>query len=268
MNTVLIAILLTAGAGLATAIGSLVAVFWREPGPRFMAATLGFSAGVMIHVSYVELLAGGMETLDGVATWPGGGFVLGHLAFFGGVLLMFAVDLLVSHIYIMESPGPAAGLPSAPEPASGARLRRASVLVAAGIAVHNFPEGMATFMATLKDVSLGGTLAVAIAIHNIPEGVAVAVPVYAVTRSAKKAFLWSLLSGVSEPVGAVMAWLVLAPFMGDAVLACTLCAVGGFMVYISFDELLPVAHSYGQEHVCVAGVVAGMVVMAASLSFR
>ncbi|MBI5598708.1 MAG: zinc transporter ZupT [Deltaproteobacteria bacterium] len=240
------AIALTTFAGLSTTIGSAIAVFYRNPGPRYMAFTLGFSAGVMVLVSFVELLQQGISIL---------GFTTAHAAFFLGIFLMLAIDMCLPHIYILESYGD-----------DGGRLKRASVLVALGIAIHNFPEGMVTFAGTLKSTDMGIALAVAVAIHNIPEGIAVAVPVYAATKSAAKAFKWSALSGVSEPVGAFLAAMVFMPFLTERLLGWILCMVAGFMVFISFDELLPVAHSYRQEHVAIIGVIAGMIVMAASLA--
>ncbi len=242
------AMVLTTIAGLSTTIGSLIAVFYKNPGPRYMAFTLGFSAGVMILVSFVELLQQGIASL---------GFSQAHLAFFIGILAMFIIDLMLPHTYILEEPI---------KPRGGKKLRRTAVLVALGIAIHNFPEGMVTFAGALNNMNTGIALAVAIAIHNIPEGIAVAVPVYSATGSAKKAFWWSFLSGVSEPVGALLAGLILMPFLNDIVLGWMLCLVAGFMVFISFDELLPVAHSYGEEHVAIVGVVSGMAVMALSLA--
>jgi ZIP family zinc transporter len=242
------AILLTAVAGLSTTIGSLIAVFYKEPGPRYMAFTLGFSAGVMVLVSFVELLQQGIVSL---------GFAQAHLAFFIGILVMFAIDVSLPHTYILEEPIQRKG--------SG-KMRKTALLVAVGIAIHNFPEGMVTFAGAMNNMNTGIALAVAIAIHNIPEGIAVSVPIYAATKSAKKAFWWSFLSGVSEPVGALLAGLVLMPFLTDTVLGWMLCLVAGFMVFISFDELLPVAHSYGEEHMAILGVVSGMAVMALSLA--
>ena len=238
------AILLTTIAGLSTTIGSVIAIFYRNPGPRYMAFTLGFSAGVMILVSFVELLGQGIVSI---------GFAWAHVAFFSGMFFMLVIDLIIPHVYILESYG------------EGGKLRKASVLVAVGIAIHNFPEGMVTFAGALKDVNVGIALAVAVAIHNIPEGIAVAVPVYAATKSPSKAFLWSFLSGISEPIGALIAGLILLPFLNGFVLGFMLPLVAGFMVFISLDELLPVAHSYAQEHIAIAGVIAGMAVMALSL---
>ena len=247
-GNVAIALVLTALAGLSTTIGSLLGLFVRKPGPRFMALTLGFSGGVMVLVSFVELLAGGIEAL---------GFGLAHIAFFAGMLGMFLIDILIPHEYMAER--------HHTEGRAEDTLLKTGLLVALGIGIHNFPEGMATFAATLQDVSLGAAIAVAVAIHNIPEGLAVSMPVYVATGSRRKAFLWSFLSGVAEPAGAAVAALVLLPFLNDAVLGLMLSAVAGIMVFISLDELVPAARSFGQEHFSILGVVTGMAVMAASL---
>jgi len=243
-----IALLLTAGAGLSTTLGSLLGLAVRKPSARFMGFTLGFSAGVMVLISFVELLQSGIESIGFVSA--SAGFLLGM----AGILL---IDVLVPHEYIGEREDP--------ESASTGRLKRTGLLVAFGIGIHNFPEGMATFVGTLRDVHLGVAIAVAIAIHNIPEGLAVSAPVYAATGSRGKAFMWSFLSGVSEPVGAALAALVLTPFLTEAVLGWVLVAVAGLMVAIALDELVPAAKSYGSEHTPIVGVIAGMAVMAISL---
>jgi len=129
----------------------------------------------------------------------------------------------------------------------------------------NFPEGMATFYSALVDVRLGIAIAVAIAIHNIPEGLAVSAPIYKATGSKKKAFLWSFLSGIAEPAGALFTAAFLLPFLNAQVLGMVLAAIAGVMVFISIDELVPVSRSYGFEHLPVLGFIAGMIVMAASL---
>jgi ZIP family zinc transporter len=131
--------------------------------------------------------------------------------------------------------------------------------------VHNFPEGMATFAAALKDPALGVSIAVAIAIHNIPEGIAVSVPIFYATGNRKKAFSWSFLSGLAEPVGAVIGYLILMPFLGETVFGVLFASVAGIMVFISFDELLPAAEEYGEHHIALYGLLAGMAIMAVSL---
>lgn len=248
-STIGFALLLSALAGLSTTLGSLLGIFVRKPGPRFMTLTLGFSGGVMILVSFVELLQGGIEAV---------GFGLAHLAFFGGMGTMFLVDFLIPHDYMAEHHRTEKG-------ARKDRLLKTGLFVALGIGIHNFPEGMATFAGALEDPALGVAIAIAIAIHNIPEGLAVSAPVYAATGSRAKAFWWSFLSGVAEPVGAGLAALVLMPFLNEAVLGFVLAAVAGIMVFISLDELVPVARSFGEEHLAIVGVVVGMAVMAFSL---
>jgi ZIP family zinc transporter len=248
-GNIAIALALTAVAGLSTTIGSLLGIFVRKPGPRFMALTLGFSGGVMVLVSFVELLAGGIEAV---------GFGLAHVAFFAGMLGMFLIDFLIPHEYMAEQHGTEEG------PATD-RLLKTGLLVALGIGIHNFPEGMATFAGAVQDVSLGVAIAIAIAIHNIPEGLAVSAPVYVATGSRSKAFLWSFLSGVAEPAGAAVAALLLLPFLNATVLGLMLSVVAGIMVFISLDELVPVARSFGYGHLSILGVVTGMAVMAASL---
>jgi ZIP family zinc transporter len=248
MSNIGIALLLTLGAGLSTTIGSVLGLAFKKPGPRFMGFTLGFSAGVMILVSFVELLQGSIDSI---------GFLSAHAGFFAGMAGIFLIDALIPHEYIGQN--------DYREDRSVNRLKRTGLLIAFGIGIHNFPEGMATFAGSLKDVNLGIAIAVAIAIHNIPEGLAVSAPVYAATNSRRKAFLWSFLSGISEPVGAALAALVLMPFLTSAVLGWILAAVAGIMVAIAIDELVPAAKTYGNPHTPILGVIAGMLVMAFSL---
>jgi ZIP family zinc transporter len=250
MNTrILYALALSAFAGLSTTIGSVIGIFVRKPGPRFLTFTLGFSAGVMILVSFVELLPRGIEEL---------GFLWGLVAFFGGMGVMFLIDALIPHSYKAETPADGAA-------GERGKLMRTGVLVALGIGIHNLPEGLAAFAGALKDPNLGLAIAVAIAIHNIPEGLAVSAPIYAATGSRSKAFWWSFLSGVAEPVGAGLAALILMPFLSSALLGAVLAAVAGIMVFISVDELVPASKRYGHDHLAIIGVIVGMVVMALSL---
>ena len=244
--TLLYALILTSIAGLSTTIGSLIAFLVKEPSKKFISLIMGFSAGVMILISFVELLNAGIEAST---------FLIGHIFFFLGMIFMLVIDIGISHKYEFEDK----------EKKSNNKLEKTSLLVMLGVFIHNFPEGMATFVGTLKSVELGIFLAVAIAIHNIPEGIAVAVPIYTATKNSKKAFFWSFISGVSEPIGALIAGLVLFPFINDFILGAVLAIVGGFMVYISLDELLPASRYSGFEHLSIIGIIIGMVVMALSL---
>jgi ZIP family zinc transporter len=248
MNGFWFAILLTTLAGLSTSLGALISLLIRAPGGLFMSLALGFSAGVMVLVSFVELLPQGVNGI---------GFLWAHAAFFGGMLAAYGIDVLVPHSFGAEEQE---GLHPHDK-----KLLRTGLFVALGLGIHNFPEGMATFVSTLANPKLGLALAVAIAIHNVPEGIAVAAPVYAATKSHAKAFVWSSLSGLAEPIGALLAAAVLLPFLNATVLAIVLAVVAGIMVYIALDELLPASREYGREHLSILGVLAGMVIMAASL---
>jgi ZIP family zinc transporter len=244
------AIIVSSLAAAATAGGSLVSLLVRRPGSGFMAFSLGFSAGVMMLVSFAEMLR---VSIDGIGYGPA------MIAFFAGMGVMFLVDVLVPHEFISEHKGA-----KVCDDEVNALLRT-GVLLAIGIGIHNLPEGMATFAGALKDRGLGVAVASAIALHNIPEGIAVAVPVYCATGSRRKALLWSSLSGVAELVGALLAAAVLMPFLTADVLNITLAAVAGLMTFISFDELIPGSYAYHREHMSVAGVVTGMALMAVSL---
>jgi ZIP family zinc transporter len=242
-------LLLSTLAGLSTLIGGALGLISSRPGPRFMAFTLGFSAGVMIHVSFVELLQAGVASL---------GFAPAHLAFFAGMAAMFLVDAAIPHDYFDAHDH------AGTNDHAGA-LMKTGLFVALGIGIHNFPEGMASFVGALQAPSLGISIAVAIGIHNIPEGLAVAAPVLAATGNRRKAFLWTFLSGIAEPIGAGVAALILLPFLSEAVLGYVLASVAGVMVFISLDELIPVSRSFGKEHLSILGVFVGMAVMALSL---
>ncbi len=213
-----------------------------------MNATLWFSAGVMVMVSFIELLPGSIESI---------GFAYAHFGFFIGIIVIFLIDFSIPHQW--------AGHQDFSKNQKNGKLLRMGVLVALGIGIHNFPEGMATFAGTLQDAKLGVAIAVAIAIHNIPEGLAVSAPVYAATKSRGKAFLWSFLSGLAEPVGAGVAAVFLLPFLTPTLLGWLLALVAGIMVFIAFDELVPTSRSYGQEHAAILGVVFGMAIMSLSL---
>lgn len=255
---------LTLLAGLATGVGSVLAFFSTSTNTRFLAGALGFSAGVMIYVSLVEIFVKARESLSAVAGETQG-YWLTTLAFFSGMLVIGVIDRLVPSYENPHEPRRVEEMEDPAEAQKKGRLLRMGLFSALAIGIHNFPEGLATFTGALQDPSLGLSIAVAIAIHNIPEGIAVSVPLYYATKSRQKAFGYSLLSGLAEPVGALAGYLVLLHFFNDLVFGFLFASVAGIMVFISLDELLPTAEEYGEHHVAIYGVVAGMAVMALSL---
>lgn len=255
---VLLAFLLTIAAGLSTGVGSAIALIAKKTNTNFLSVSLGFSAGVMIYVSFMEMLP---QSLSQLVDAFGGkqGTLYMMCALFGGMAFIAMIDFLIPK---RVNPHEMHGVEEMKKKVS---LKRTGIVVAMSIAIHNFPEGIATFTSALSGLDIAIPITIAIAIHNIPEGIAVAVPIYHSTGSRKKAFWFSFLSGLAEPFGALIAYLFLMHFWTPAINGFVLAAVSGIMIYISLDELLPSAEKYGKHHLSISGVVAGMVVMAASL---
>ena len=258
-NNILFALGLTLFAGLSTGIGSAIAVFAKKTNTKFLSTSLGFSAGVMIYVSFVEIFPQAQDLLiKSGSAFPE---LVTVVAFFVGIALIYAIDMMIPNA---ENPHEMHSV----EEMSGQKekeLKRMGIMMALAIGIHNFPEGMATFTSALVSPDIAIPIAIAIAIHNIPEGIAVSVPIYYATGSRKKAFWLSLSSGMAEPIGGLIGYFILLPFMSDFTLGLLMASVAGIMVFISVDELLPGAEKYGEHHFSIAGFVAGMAVMAISL---
>ncbi len=263
-STVLIAFGLTMFAGLSTGIGSAIAFFARRTNTALLSVSLGLSAGVMIYVSFVELFAEANKALVHELGESKGNWIT-VAAFFGGMLLIALVDKFVPAFENPHEIRKVEDLEDKKQAEGFRKLYRMGIMTALALAIHNFPEGLATFVSALKDIKLGIPIAVAIAIHNIPEGIAVSVPIYYATGNKKKAFFYSFLSGLAEPVGALVGYFLLMPYFNDVVFGILFASVGGIMVFISLDELLPSAREYGEHHLSIYGLVAGMMIMAVSL---
>lgn len=263
LSNVIFAFSLTLFAGLSTGIGSALSLLTKKTNTKFLSIALGFSAGVMIYVSFVEILIKAKNSLVIVLGVKGGNWATVG-GFFLGILVIAIIDRMIPE---MENPHAVHTV----EEMDGEsvehknKLMRMGVFTALAIAIHNFPEGLATFTAGLTDPKLAIPIAIAIAIHNIPEGIAVAVPVFYATGSRKKAFKLSFLSGLAEPIGALVGYLLFFRFFGEAMFGFIFASVAGIMVFISLDELLPTAREYGEHHLCIYGLVGGMAVMALSL---
>ena len=254
MYNFLFAFLLTFLAGISTLIGGLIAFLPKKPSGKFLCVSLGFSAGVMIYVSLVEIFFKARESLSN-ETGPFLGLFFSSLAFFCGIILIFLIDKFI---------------PSKTEDLNkknvkSKNLLKTGTIVAIAITIHNFPEGLATFISALKEPTIALPIFAAIAIHNIPEGIAVAVPILKASDSKKKAFLFCFFSGLAEPLGALIGYLLLIPIMSDLLLGIIFGIVAGIMIYISFDELLPSSKEYGSHSLSMLGLFLGMLTMSISL---
>jgi ZIP family zinc transporter len=243
-----------AAAALSTVLGSLFVIFSKEPSPRLLAFGLAFAGGAMVYVSLIEIFWKAEQGFAQVHD-PKTAYVYATLSFFAGALLLILLDRSI--------PNPHGAISSANGDQS--HIKRVGLLAAFAITAHNFPEGLATFLATLENPVVGIPLAAAIAIHNIPEGVSIAIPVYYATGSKKKALLATCLSALAEPVGALIGFAILAPFLTPSVFAIVFGMIAGAMVFLALDELLPTAKRYSKGHETVYGIVIGMAALAASL---
>jgi zinc transporter, ZIP family len=258
---ILYAFLLTLFAGLSTGIGGLLAFHKKASSKKFLTFALGFSAGVMIYVSFVEIFPKAIDSLSEV--YVGNlGYLYATIGFFVGILFIGLIDWIVPS---GENPHELPTITSSGVDFEKKKLMRMGLFSALAIAIHNFPEGLATFVAAMDNTKLGIGIAIAVAIHNIPEGIAVAVPIFQATGSKRKAFLYALLSGLAEPVGAIIGYFLIITLIGEVNFGFVFAFVAGIMVYISLDELLPTAEKYGEHHISIIGLILGFAVMAISL---
>ncbi len=261
-NNIGIAFSLTMLAGLTTAIGGAIAFITQKDNLKALSVGLGFSAGVMIFVSLVDIIPGAKDMLK--INFPNsfewlvfGGFIL-------GLIVSIAIDyFLPDHVDTQELLNPDS--PEEDNHYKHYKLKRAGMLTAIAICVHNFPEGMATFLTTTQNITLGVSVALAIAIHNIPEGIAVALPIYHVTGKKRYAMLYAAMSGITEPIGALVGMFVFGLFLPQIMVGFLMAAVAGIMTYISFDTLLPLAKEYGNWHLSILGIMSGILFIWLSL---
>jgi zinc transporter, ZIP family len=272
-ENLLLAIVLTLLAGLSTGLGAMLIFLAKKPKNSHLSFALGLSAGVMVYISLVELLPEAQhqiaETMsEKMAEWIAIG------SFFLGIAISAIIDRLIPDAQnphevrsaeLLEKVSGKSDKSGTPGSSMKGALMRTGTFTALAIGIHNFPEGFATFMGTLADPGFGVSIAFAVAVHNIPEGISVSVPIYFATKSRKQAFAYSFLSGMAEPVGALIGYLILRPFINNVLMGVTFGVISGIMVFISLDELLPAAKEYGKGHTAIAGVVLGMAIMAVSL---
>lgn len=251
-------LILTLLAGMSTVLGGFMTFFVKRDNLKALSIGLGFSAGVMIYVSLTEIMASSRIMLGASFSDTKAG-VITFISFFVGILVAVLIDYFIpDHIET--------DLFDTQEHCNHKhRIKRAGLITAIAIAVHNFPEGLATYLVSSQDLSLGIPVAIAIAIHNIPEGIAVALPIYHASGKKRQAIWYSFLSGISEPIGGILGIICLKWFMPEWSIGAMFAAVAGIMVYISFDTLLPMAREYGENHHVITGIITGMFVIGLSL---
>ena len=243
-------LLLTVLAGAATFIGALLGVIGQKPSNRVLAFALGFAAGIMLLISLMEMLPAALHA-EGMSP------ILGYGMFMLGLLGYFALDRMLPH----QHPQDMVAVKRRPT-----NLRRTAILLTLGISLHNFPEGVATYVTASSDMELGMGIALAVAIHNIPEGLAVAGPMYAATGSKMKAIFWACVSGMAEILGGIIAFMLVGPMVSPVIIAAVMAAVAGIMVALSVDELMPLAREIDPHNNPSYGVLCGMTVMGLSLT--
>jgi ZIP family zinc transporter len=248
---------ITAAAGLVTVLGSILVFTSRVPSPRLLAFGLSFAGGAMVFISLSEILNKSIQSFS-LDYGDKIGFSYGTLSFLAGILLIAFIDHFIPNPHDTLDEHKAQHI-------NQEHIKRVGLMTVLAITAHNFPEGLATFFATLENPQIGLPLALAIALHNIPEGISIAIPIYFATHSKSKALIACFISGLAEPIGALIGYGLLAPFLSDAVFGGVFGVIAGIMVFLALDELLPAAKRYAKGHETVYGLVSGMVIMALSL---
>lgn len=260
-NNFALAFALTMLAGLTTAVGGIVAFITKKDNLKVLSLGLGFSAGVMIFISFVDIIPNSENILK--INFPSTYQWMIFAGFVIGILISVIIDyFLPDHVDTEELLHP-----DDPNISSHShyKLKRAGFMTALAICIHNFPEGMATFLTTTQNITLGVSVAFAIAIHNIPEGIAVALPIYHATGKKRYAMLYAALSGITEPIGALVGMIVFGLFVPNVLVGVLMATVAGIMTYISFDTLLPLAKEYGNWHLSIVGIMSGILFIWMSL---
>ncbi|MEF3280667.1 MAG: zinc transporter ZupT [Elusimicrobiota bacterium] len=262
-NNLLFAFSMTLFAGLSTGIGSFIGLLSKKFNPKFLTISLSFSAGVMIYVSMIEIFPKARNSLS-ASLGDKAGYIWTTISFFAGIFIIALIDRMIPSYENPHELNVDNKIKKSSED-DKAKLMKMGLFSALAIAIHNFPEGLATFMSSLTNPVLGTSIAIAIAIHNIPEGLAISAPIFYATKNKKKAFILSFLSGLAEPIGAIIGYFILKSIFTDTIFGSVFAMVAGIMVYVSLDELLPTAEEYGKHHLAIAGLISGMIIMASSL---
>ncbi|EYU43829.1 hypothetical protein ABFS82_14G215400 [Erythranthe guttata] len=261
-SPVLVALALSLLGGVSTSIGALFVVMNETPNLKMLGLLQGFAAGLMLSISFFDLAHNAINSI---------GFLKGNLWFFAGVLFFAIIAYFIPEPTIApindskKKTGDDGGKDMMKKHRK--QVLYSGIITAIGISLHNFPEGMAVFLGSMKGLRVGLNLALAIALHNVPEGVAVALPVYFATQSKWQAFKLATLSGLAEPLGVIIVAYLFPSSVSPEILEGLLGAVGGVMAFLTLHEMLPLAFDYAGQKQAVKAVFFGMAFMSASLYF-
>ncbi len=265
MSQIFLAFSLTAFAGIATCVGAILTFFAKHTNKRLLSLGLGFSAGVMVFISFTEIFPEAHKLLSPLYG-SSKGYIITLISFLGGVIITALIDKLFLPDENPHAAQPVEDRENKQKAKHYRKFHRIGLFTAIALAIHNFPEGLVTFVTNMNGDAFGIPIAIAITIHNIPEGIAIALPIYFATQSRKKAFGYTFLAGIAEPIGAFVGYLFIREFNSDLLIGILLSAVAGVMVFISFDELFPTAREYGKHSEVITGLIAGMVLMGISIA--
>ena len=266
-SNVFYSFILTLFVGLTMGFGSLFSFLIKDENKKFLSFSLSFSAGIMIYISFMEILPEGMHLIEETVN-GNKGKMIALAAFFGGMIFTALLEKLVhsmagDHHHDLDSDE--MNHTHKHDELDKSHMEKLGIMTAISIGIHNLPEGLAIFATGLKDITIAIPLAIAVILHNIPLSIAISVPIYYATKSRKKAFLYASLVGLCQPLGAIIGYFLFSSFFSDMLFGILFSIISGIMVFVSLDELLPTSQQYEDHHFSVYGTILGMMVMAISL---
>lgn len=238
-----IALIITTIAGLSTVLGGCIVFFKIKNREKFISFCLSFSLSVMITISVIDLVPSSFIELNNSFSLLKSIFITILLFVVGAIL----VNILDRNIKVSKS--------------KNSNLYKLGILNMIALMLHNFPEGIATFMTSYSDLSIGISLSLAIMMHNIPEGISIAVPLYYSTGKKGRGILYTFISALAEPLGAIVAFLFLKQYINMLTISYVLIIVAGIMITISINELFPEAIKYNESKQIKLGMLLGVVVI-------
>lgn len=268
MSKEILSLGLTTIVGLTMGFGSLLSYLVKRSNRKFLSLSLSFSAGIMIYTAFMAILPEGIHLLE--ENLGEAGYYIALLAFFGGMFLTALVEKIVhrfgGHHHGFEEEHEHHHHEHEHEHEHNHHTTNLGIMSAIAIAIHNLPEGLAVYTTGLKDISLAIPIAIGVILHNIPLSIAITMPIFYATGSRKKGFIYSLMVGLCQPLGAILGHLILSNFLNDVVHGILFALVGGIMIFISLDELLPISRKDDDHHIGIYVTILGMMIMAIAMN--